>query len=137
MTACSFSLSREMLRKCVHRIHPPNTIPMRTLRSIAFASYFIGILFKVLHWPGASIILLVSGVLTVVMLGLLLFRKPGPLTVQLQYPVLLIGSVMAVVTGGLFKIMHWPGANIMLLIGLLACAGWFLIPQRQADTGTA
>lgn len=110
---------------------------MRTLRSIAIAGFILGLLFKTLHWPGASIILLTSGVLTFVMLGLLLFRKPGPMTVQLQYPAMLIGALMAVITGGMFKIMHWPGANMLLLLGLTVCAVWFLIPSRRAQAPTA
>ncbi|MBX2978470.1 MAG: hypothetical protein KF905_04170 [Flavobacteriales bacterium] len=104
---------------------------MRAIRSIAIAGFILGILFKNLHWPGASYILLISGVLTIVTLGLLLFRKPGPMTVQLHYPAMLIGALMAVITGGLFKVMHWPGANMLLLLGLTICALWFLIPTRS------
>lgn len=110
---------------------------MRTLRSIAIASYILGILFKLLHWPGASILLPTGGVLTVVMLALLLFRKPGPLTVQLQFPAMLIGAVMAVIIGGLFKIMHWPGANMLLLLGLSTCAMWFLLAPMRSQAKTA
>ncbi|MBL8002210.1 MAG: hypothetical protein JNL05_09640 [Flavobacteriales bacterium] len=96
-------------------------------RSLAFAGYLIGILFKILHWPGANIILLTSGGLAIIMLGTLLVRKPGPMTVQLQLPALLFGSLMAALTGGLFKVMHWPGANVLLLVGLTVCAVWFVI----------
>jgi hypothetical protein len=101
------------------------------IRSIGIAGFILGLLFKTLHWPGASYILLTSGVLTIVMLALLLFRRPGPLTVQLHYPAMLIGSLIAVITGGSFKIMHWPGANMLLLLGLTICAAWFLIPQPR------
>lgn len=104
---------------------------MRTIRSIAIAGFILGILFKTLHWPGASYILLTSGVLTIVTLSLLLFRKPGPMIVRLQYPAMLIGALMAVITGGLFKIMHWPWANMLLMSGLILCAAWFLIPSRS------
>jgi hypothetical protein len=38
---------------------------------------------------------------------------------------------MAVITGGSFKIMHWPGANLLLLLGLSICAAWFLIPPHR------
>jgi len=105
---------------------------MKILRSIAIAGHLIGILFKTLHWPGANVILLSSGVLAIITLGALLFRKPGPLMVQLQLPAMLVGSVMAVVTGGLFKVMHWPGANILLLLGLTTCAAWFLIAAGRS-----
>lgn len=124
------------LRRRPPGIHPPNTIPMRTIRSVAIAGYILGILFKILHWPGASFILPIGGVLTVAMLAPLLFRKPGPLTVQLNYPALLIGALMAVIIGGLLKIMHWPGANFMLLVGLSVCAAWFLIPARREQATT-
>ena len=104
---------------------------MHIIRSIAIAGSILGILFKTLHWPGASIILLSSGVLTIATLSLLLFRKPGPMIVQLRYPAMLIGAVMGVIAGGSFKIMHWPGANMLLLCGLIVCAAWFLIPAGR------
>ena len=105
------------------------------IRSIAIAGFILGLLFKTLHWPGASIILLISGVLTIVTLSLLLFRKSGPMIVQLRYPAMLIGAVIAVITGGSFKIMHWPGANMLLVLGLPVCATWFLIPPRRKVVG--
>lgn len=104
---------------------------MRTIRSIAIAGCILGILFKTLHWPGASIILLTSGVRALMALGRPLFRWPGPMTVQLRYPAMLIGAVMAVIAGGLFKTMHWPGASMLLMCSLLACSLWFLLPQGR------
>ncbi len=102
------------------------------IRSIAFAGLLIGILFKSLHWPGAGEIVVASSVVVIATLALLLFRKPGPLSVQLQWPGMLVGSVIAVVTGGMFKVMHWPGANMLLLVGLSVCAAWFLLaPMRS------
>jgi hypothetical protein len=122
---------RVALQKRGHRIHPSNTTTMRTIRTIGIAGSIFGLLFKTLHWPGASIILLTSGVLTFVMLALLLLCKPGPMIVKLHYPAMLIGALMAVITGGMFKIMHWPGANLLLLLGLTTCATWFLLPQGR------
>lgn len=102
-----------------------------TIRSIAIAGYILGILFKMLHWPGANVLLVSSGILLVITLAFLLVRERGPITVRLHLPAMLLGSLMAVVTGGLFKIMHWPGANMLLMTGLIVCAVWFLIPQRS------
>lgn len=101
------------------------------IRSIAIAGHILGILFKTLHWPGANVLLVSSGILLVITLALLLVRKRGPITVQLHFPALLMGSLIAVVTGGLFKIMHWPGANMLLMTGLIVCAAWFLIPAGR------
>ena len=84
-----------------------------------------------MHWPGAGVILVASSTVVIVMLSLLLFRKPGPLSVQLPWPGMLVGSVIAVVSGVVFKDMYWPGANMLLLVGLSVCAAWFLIsPMR-------
>ena len=105
------------------------------IRSIGIAGLIIGILFKTLHWPGAGEIVVASSVVVIASLSLLLFRKPRPLSVQLQLPGMLVGSVIAVVTGGAFKVMHWPGANMLLLVGLVTCALWFLItPLRSQPT---
>lgn len=109
---------------------------MRTIRSIGIASLIIGILFKTLHWPGAGVIVIASSVVVIVTLSLLLFRKPGPLSVELQRPAMLVSSVIAVVTGGVFKVMHWPGANMLLLVGLSVCALWFLLPPMRSRATT-
>ncbi len=107
------------------------------IRSIGIAGVILGLLFKTFHWPGAGVILVASSVVVIVTLSLLLFRKPGPLSVQLQQPGMLVGSVIAVVTGVMFKDMHWPGANMLLLVGLSVCAAWFLISPMRSRLKTA
>lgn len=103
------------------------------LRSIAFAGLLMGILFKTLHWPGANVIAFASGILAIVALLLMLIRKPKSWTVQIYLPGMLTGSLIAVLTGWQFKMMHWPGANALLLVGLSVCAVWFLLaPLRSA-----
>src|SRR5688572_18841626 len=97
----------EVLRKCARRIPASNTFPMY-IRSIAIAGHIIGILFKTLHWPGANIILLASSLLLIGTLSILLIRKPGPWSVQMRLPGMLVGSLITVLTGGMFKMMHWP-----------------------------
>jgi hypothetical protein len=39
--------------------------------------------------------------------------------------VLLLGAITAI-AGGLFKTMHWPGANALLLAGLFVAASGFV-----------
>lgn len=102
------------------------------IRSIGIAGLIIGILFKTLHWPAAGEIVVASSVVVIATLAHLLFRKPGPLSVELQRPAMLVGSVITVVTGGLFKAMHWPGADMLLLVGLSVCALWFLLPPMRS-----
>jgi hypothetical protein len=44
--------------------------------------------------------------------------------------------LVAVLTGWQFKMMHWPGANMLLLVGLSVCAVWFLLlPMRSLAKG--
>ena len=110
------------------------------IRSLGIAGLIVGILFKTLHWPGANVIVLASSVVVIATMALLLIRKRGPWSVQLQRPAMLVGSVIAVVTGGVFKVMHWPGANMLLLAGLTVCAVWFLLPRartRRVDVAQA
>jgi hypothetical protein len=87
------------------------------------AMFFIfGILFKIQHWNGAGIILTLAGI------SAALFLIPALLTLVLtdpenkpKRPVFIVGSIglLFYVTGFLCKIMHWPGATILSMGGLL------------------
>ena len=79
--------------------------------------FIIGLLFKFMHWPGAGALLIASlGVIAIALLEYAIHnRKSKSLTQNLIYP--LLGVVY--VLGMLFKMMHWPGANIMLIISII------------------
>ena len=81
------------------------------------AIFTIGLLFKFMHWPGAGALLITSlGVIAIALLEYAIHnRKSKSLTQNLIYP--LLGVVY--VLGMLFKMMHWPGANIMLIISII------------------
>lgn len=81
----------------------------------------VGTIFKMMHFPGAAILL------TVGFAGLILIFFP--LGLQSSYrkddikalkPLYIVGyiTMLIVFTGMLFKIMHWPGAGILLFIAL-------------------
>jgi hypothetical protein len=87
------------------------------------AGFFItGILFKIQHWNGGSVILILTGITTLFLLipSLLaaVFRDPES---KPERPVITLASIglMAYFTGFLFKIMHWPGSGLLLIGGLL------------------
>ena len=44
----------------------------------------------------------------------------------LPFIIFLIGMILTII-GSLFKIMHWPGASIMLVIGMLSEAAALII----------
>lgn len=83
----------------------------------------IGIIFKFLHWP-ASGVLVVSGTILFSLLFLpLLFTLRVKEKQQLRDKILLAsGTVIAIMIslGILFKIMHWPGANMLGVSSLIA-----------------
>jgi hypothetical protein len=105
-----------------------------TMKKIMFVSGFssaiimlTGSFFKVMHWPGASFLLLL-GVLFFSLLFLpLLFtlilkeKKEGR-----QKGIVLFGLIVSIglITGALFKMFHWPGAT---LIGMTSLAVLILL----------
>ncbi|MFK7785960.1 MAG: hypothetical protein AB8B56_12630 [Crocinitomicaceae bacterium] len=101
----------------------------------------LGVLFKIMHWPGASMML----VLGVAIFGLLFI----PLMIVLKFKdeektidkwVLSIGLGLGMIAsvGVLFKIMHWPFANILIISSLAAfilvfVPTYFLTKVRRAE----
>lgn len=85
--------------------------------------YILGVLFKIQHWPGAGVLLTLGlGILSLAFLPSLLISKCLDEPNKKMIPVWIIAfsSIFLWVLGMLFKIMHWPGASIMLLIGTLS-----------------
>lgn len=92
-----------------------------TLGLIITSVIFLGALLKINHWPGGGQ-LLILGIVTLVMVFLPLalrnhFRTEGGRKNLMVYIVTWI-TCFVVFGGMLFKMMHWPGAGIALLIAL-------------------
>jgi len=80
-----------------------------------------GVIFKVNHWPGAGILLTISILLLVFLffpVSLMLSYKSHKDKTQLHLYIIAYLTIAFTSLGMLFKIMHWPGASIMLIIGL-------------------
>lgn len=83
----------------------------------------LGCMAKIMHWPGASIMLVLS-----VFLFCFWFLPVGIKSNYDNLPVKKMKTLHIVsylvfaicMMGVLFKIMHWPGASMFLLIGLLS-----------------
>lgn len=93
---------------------------------IAAATFFIiGSFFKFMHWPGASLLILV-GMITgaLVYLPLVFLFKKNETTESRAKLLLAIGTANGILfcVQSLFKVMHWPGANTMwfFTLGLFA-----------------
>lgn len=95
---------------------------MYILGVIAPTLVIIGTIFKIQHWPAAGI-LLTLGLFLLGAIYLPVFvsvkirdtRKAGK---PVNMPLYIIGLVAGIVfiAGALFKLMHWPGAGIMMII---------------------
>jgi len=81
------------------------------------AIFTIGLLFKFMHWAYAGELLITSlgGIAIALLEYAIRNRKSKSLARNLIYP--LLGIVY--VFGMIFKLMHWPGANIMLMISII------------------
>lgn len=94
----------------------------------ATALLLAGMFFKVMHWPGAGILLLTGNfTLVMVYLPILLYHKLRE-SDRKEYPVIVLGFVGLglFAAGSTFKIMHWPMANIILTTGFALLTLGFL-----------
>jgi hypothetical protein len=83
---------------------------------ISVAAFMTGCIFKMLFWPGAAaLIFLGIIVMSLVFLPLLFILKNREITATREKLVLALGVVCGILysLAVLFKVMHWPGANIM------------------------
>jgi hypothetical protein len=109
------------------------TIMKKTVYFSGFVAAFcilIGLMFKIMHWPGATAILITGNLslsvcLLAILYGLLTNKTTFP---RMTYSRTLFGVVggMLLASGIFFKIMHWPGANILLVIGMFLITFIFL-----------
>ncbi|MCF8226616.1 MAG: hypothetical protein K9J30_12130 [Bacteroidales bacterium] len=92
----------------------------------------LGALFKIQHWPGANVLITV-GLVVLALVFLPMFasvrikkaRKNGePIDKKLLISGVIAGALLTL--GTLFKIMHWPGAGIVILVSWSAVAVLFL-----------
>lgn len=81
-----------------------------------------GIILKFMHWPGAAMCIVLGLLaLSLVFLPLLFTLKIKEKQQNTEKLILFIGAISAILIsmGVLFKIMHWPWANIMTSASLL------------------
>ena len=80
----------------------------------------LGVLFKVMHWPGSPVLLIFGfGILLGVFVPLLLLSKLREDLSSKEKMTYTLGAFGVIPFGAatLFKIMHWPGAGPLLILG--------------------
>lgn len=115
---------------------------MKTLGIIALVMMALGSVAKIMHWPGASILLtlsfLVVGIIFYPAVLYVLYKEYYDKK-KVYIPVLAFIGGLAFMWGVLFKIQHWPGAGILmtsgefLLIVLLAIIGLSTLSRQKKN----
>ena len=91
----------------------------RILR-LSGSAFVASSLFKILHWSGASMLLLAAWVLAVVYFSAkLAITRPISSLALTQWGMLTFG-----VTGWVFKFMHWPRASLLQLMAVVGVVGF-------------
>jgi len=98
--------------------------------TISVVALLFGSFFKVMHWPGASVLLLLGIVtLSFVFLPLMFLLKVKEPTNSQSKVVIGVGTLLGILLciSTLFKIMHWPGSSPLWLI-CIGCSFFLFIP---------
>lgn len=90
------------------------------IERILFAVLIIGIMFKLMHWPGAGI-LLILGLTTLSMLYLLSFIKSNQGSAMEKFAQKIMATSLSVMmVGMLFSIQHYPGSSTMVNVSVIS-----------------
>lgn len=90
---------------------------------LAVMFFIVGVVFKVQHWPGAAIILILAAVCgALLFIPALLASKMSDPDLKAKRPVYILGAVAlaAYILGMLCKIQHWPLASLLMQTSTVA-----------------
>ena len=83
---------------------------------------FLGSFFKIMHWPGASIMFVVGTFsFAFIFIPILIFIKFKEVSFLFDKFIYSFGIVLSTIlmVGFVFKLMHWPWATILMLTSIL------------------
>ena len=94
----------------------------KTLGVISIIVLFNGIIFKMNHWAGASIIIAASSLALFVFFITYLFIGIKALSTGIEKASGISAGVAMCLTlaAFLFKVQHWPGAGVLIIVSLVA-----------------
>ena len=105
---------------------------MYILGTIAPSLLIIGAFFKLQHWPGAGVLIVLGsfllGAIYLPVFAMVSMRDTRKKEKRVNKALYVTGVITGFIfiTGILFKIMHWPGANIALLGSVLMVLAVFI-----------
>lgn len=126
ITAFYKSDLKEIEEETVHLLTNKNYYTMKktmiTTGALSVGLLSAGVILKFLHMPGAAI-LIVLGIflLSFIFLPLMFILRIGEKQDKSQKVISVIGGICAMLIsiGILFKLQHWPGANMLCMLSLL------------------
>jgi len=92
----------------------------RIIGYIGLIPLLIGSLFKIQHWPGAGLLIVLSvSLLVVAFMPMYIVHRiiKRTSTLGMIEGIMLGVTGMFVLLGMLFKIQHWPGGGVMMIVG--------------------
>ncbi len=119
--ALAFVFLPSSLRVLWKETHNRNRLFLFISAFIAGFFFVIGTIFKIQHWSGAGILLLLAFTGALMFVPTLLVAKLQDQENKPKRPVYIAGSVAVIlyVTGILFKLQHWQGATLLVISGLI------------------
>lgn len=122
-------IEEETINLLIHKNYYAMKKIMLASGSFSAATLSLGILFKFMHWAGAAALILVGiVVLSFVFLPLLFVLKAKEKKQSRDKIVIALGALasISISLGILFKIMHWPFANILCISAIIIMVVLFL-----------
>jgi len=98
------------------------------LNPLTFILLVLGIMFKIMHWPGANFMVIISSVMMLIS-AFFAYRENTEMELSKSMNAIMLLTVVFLILGSMFRFMHWPGKNmigtiayglILLTCGLLA-----------------
>jgi len=105
---------------------------MYILGTIAPSLLIIGAFFKLQHWPGAAVLIVLGsfllGAVYLPVFAMVSIRDTRKKEKRINKKLYVVGVITGFIfiTGVLFKIMHWPGANVALSVSVLLTVAVFI-----------
>lgn len=83
---------------------------------------FLGSIFKIMHWPGASVMIIIGAFsFAFIFIPFLIFLKFKEVIFLFDKFIYSIGVVLGTIlmVGFVFKLMHWPLATVLMLSSIV------------------
>lgn len=83
-------------------------------------TFMAGVLFKLMHWPGAALLLFAGWTIILgIFLPILLLVKLKEAETRREKNIYILGAISLIIfeLSTMFKMFHWPGAGILMLLG--------------------